>query len=152
MSLQYGELRPTNGWDRLASLGHPSTFQRVSRLGFVTPPTCRSTKLCTVFSHLLGWYTIYIYIFGASCSLTEFCQVQNSLCVQVLCSPILAALLHGTRGVRVSQTLLRRGTNNGRNFRSSSFSTEGDTYNLRAAITFGICKPLVIFNERYNID
>ena len=36
MSSQYGELRPTNGWDRLASLGHPcSKFQRVSRLGFV---------------------------------------------------------------------------------------------------------------------
>jgi len=29
-------------------------------------------------------------------SLAEFCQVQNSLCVQVLCSPILAASLHGT--------------------------------------------------------
>jgi len=25
---QYGELRPTNGWDQLASLGHPSKFQR----------------------------------------------------------------------------------------------------------------------------
>jgi len=31
----------------------------------------------------------YIYIL-------EFCQVQNSLCIQVLCSPILAVLLHGT--------------------------------------------------------
>jgi len=38
----------------------------------------------------------YIYIFGGSCTVTEFCQVQNSLCVQVLCSLILAALLHGT--------------------------------------------------------
>ena len=37
----------------------------------------------------------YIYIFGVSCPLTEFCQVQNSLCIQVLPSPILAALLHG---------------------------------------------------------
>ena len=36
MSSQYGELRPTNGWDRLASLGHPSKFERVSRLGSVT--------------------------------------------------------------------------------------------------------------------
>jgi len=24
MSLQYGELRPTNGWDRFVSLGHPN--------------------------------------------------------------------------------------------------------------------------------
>jgi len=39
MSSQYGELWPTNGWDRLASLGHPSKFQWVSCLGFVTAPT-----------------------------------------------------------------------------------------------------------------
>jgi len=31
----------------------------------------------------------YIYVFGGYCSITEFCQVQNSLCiVQVLRSPI----------------------------------------------------------------
>jgi len=36
MSSQYGELRPTSGWDPLASLGHPSKFQRVSRLGSIT--------------------------------------------------------------------------------------------------------------------
>ena len=36
MSSQYGELRPTNGLDLLSSLGHPSKFQRVSRLGSVT--------------------------------------------------------------------------------------------------------------------
>jgi len=38
--------------------------------------------------------------------------VQNSLYVQVLRSPILAALLHGTPAAGVSQTL-RRGTRNG---------------------------------------
>jgi len=52
----------------------------------------------------------YIYIFGGSCSLTEFCPVQNSLCV--LHSPILAALQHGTGAVGVSQTLWH-GTRNG---------------------------------------
>jgi len=36
---QYGERRPTNGCDRFISLGHPSTFQRVSRIGFVTAAT-----------------------------------------------------------------------------------------------------------------
>jgi len=36
---QYGELWPTNGWDRFGSLGHPSKFQRVSSLGFVTGAT-----------------------------------------------------------------------------------------------------------------
>jgi len=49
----------------------------------------------------------YVYIFGGSCSVTEFCKVQNSLCLQVLRSPILAALLHGTPVVGVSQTLRR---------------------------------------------
>jgi len=39
MSLQYGELRPTNGWDRFGSSEHPSKFQRVSRLAFVTAAT-----------------------------------------------------------------------------------------------------------------
>jgi len=28
MSSQYGELRPTNGWDRFTSLGHPCKIQR----------------------------------------------------------------------------------------------------------------------------
>jgi len=36
MSRQYGELRPTSGWDRSVSLGHPSKFQRVSSFGSVT--------------------------------------------------------------------------------------------------------------------
>ena len=36
MSSQYGELRPTNGWDQLTSLRHPCKFQLVSRLGSVT--------------------------------------------------------------------------------------------------------------------
>jgi len=33
MSSQYDELRPTSGWDLLASLRHPCKFQRVSRIG-----------------------------------------------------------------------------------------------------------------------
>jgi len=36
MSPQYGERRPTNGWEWLAGLGHPIIFQRVSHLGSVT--------------------------------------------------------------------------------------------------------------------
>jgi len=57
--------------------------------------------------HLLGCCIHYIYIFGGSCPLTEFCPVQNSLCVQVLRSHILSALLHGTPAAGVSQTLRR---------------------------------------------
>ena len=36
MCPQYGELWPTSGWDRFGSLGHPSYFQRLPRLGSVT--------------------------------------------------------------------------------------------------------------------
>ena len=55
----------------------------------------------------------YIYtLFGGFCLLMEFCQVQTSLCVQVLRSPILAALLHDSRPVGVSQAL-QCGTRNG---------------------------------------
>ena len=56
--------------------------------------------------------SLCIYILGALAPPTEFCPVQSSLCVQVLRSPILATLLHGTGAVGVSQTL-RRGTRNG---------------------------------------
>jgi len=36
MSSQYGELQRTNGWDLFRSLGHPSKFQRFSRLDSIT--------------------------------------------------------------------------------------------------------------------
>jgi len=55
---------------------------------------------------------VYYIHFRELLPLTEFCHLQNSLCVQVLRCPILAALLHCTRAVGVSQSL-RRGTRNG---------------------------------------
>jgi len=132
ISSQYGEHRPTNGWDRLTcSLGHPSKFQRVSRVGFVTPPTPLNGDQPNFARCLaVSWAgTLYIH-FGGSCPLTEFCQVKNSLCVQVLRSSILAALLHSTREVGVSQTL-RLATRNGiTNVYSLPFSTVGATYIL----------------------
>ena len=67
-------------------------------------PEAIQTARCLAVSWL-----VHLFIFGGSCPLTEFCQVQNSLCVQVLPSPILAALLHGTPAAGLSQTL-RRGT------------------------------------------
>ena len=46
------------------------------------------------------------YIFGGSCPIMEFCQVQHSLCIlQVLRSRSLVVLLHGTWAVSASQTL-----------------------------------------------
>jgi len=111
MSSQHGELWPTSGWDLLTSLGHCSKFQQgfASWLCYCSDiAQWKPTKLRDVWSsHGL---VLYIYIFGGSCPVLEFCQVQNSLCVQVLRSPILAALLHGTQVVGVSQTAsLNRG-------------------------------------------
>ena len=67
----------------------------------------------------------YIFILGGSCPVTKFCQVQNSLRPSLARSPILAALLHGTRAVRVSQTL-RRGifTRQGVNNKSTTKRSE----------------------------
>ena len=59
--------------------------------------------------------------------------MQNSLCVQVLRSPILAALLHGTRPVGVSQTL-RRDTGSG----ITELSQRAPPILGWAAITLGI--------------
>jgi len=85
-----------------------------------------------MFGRPLGWYTAYT-IFGGFCPLSEFCQVQTSLCVQVLSSPILAVLLHGTRAVGVSQTL-RRGARN----RITELSQKAPPIFGWAAITLGI--------------
>jgi len=65
---------------------------------------------CTMFG--FSWLVHYVYIFGGCCLVTGFCQVQNSLCVQVLRSPILAASLQGTQAADVSQTL-RHGIRSG---------------------------------------
>jgi len=78
-----------------------------------------------------GWYTIYT--FSGLLPLTEFCPVQDSLCIQVLRSPILAALLHGTPSAAVSQTL-RRGTRNG----ITELSRRAPSIFGWAAITSGI--------------
>ena len=113
MSSQYSKLPPTNGWALLVGLGHPSKFQRVSHLGFVTAPTSLiggqpNFARCLATS----WAgTLYIHFRGL-CPMMEFCYVQNSLCIEVLHSPILAALLHRTAAAGVSQPL-QRGTRNG---------------------------------------
>jgi len=75
----------------------------------------------------------YMYNFRGLLPRREFCQVQTSLCVQVLSSPILAVLLHGTRAVGVSQTL-RRGARN----RITELSQKAPPIFGWAAITLGI--------------
>jgi len=75
----------------------------------------------------------YIYISGGFCPLTEFCHVQNSLCVQVLLSLMLAALVHGTPAAGLSQTL-RCTTRKG----ITELSHTAQPIFGRAAITLGI--------------
>ena len=98
----------------MASLGHPIKFQRVSRIAFVTAATSLNGGQQNFAGCLaVSWAsTLFIHFWG-SYPLTEFCQLQNSLCVQVLRpSPTLTTLLHGTRVAAVSQTLWN-GTRNG---------------------------------------
>jgi len=48
MSSQYGELRPSSGWDLLASLEHTSTFQRLSRLNARHSSSGRQPKFASL--------------------------------------------------------------------------------------------------------
>jgi len=62
ISLQYGELQPTSGWDLFVSFGAPhlistafaSWLPYCSNVGQRKP-----TKLCTMFGPYLGWQTIH---------------------------------------------------------------------------------------------
>jgi len=110
MSPQYGELRPTNDWDLLASLGTSANFSRFCVLASLlhrrrSAEVNKTLKYVSPSPGLVRY--IGLCIFPSSCPLTEFCQLQNSRCVQVLRSPIFSALLHGTPAAAVSQTLWR---------------------------------------------
>ena len=88
--------------------GTPANFN-----GFCVLPSSLLRRRSTEVNHTLHYVwpypalLHYIYIFGGSCPLTEFCPLQNSLYLQVLHSLILAPLLHGTPAAGVSQTLWR---------------------------------------------
>ena len=70
--------------------GTPSKFQRVtSCLSYCSDIAHRRpTKLCTMSGRLLGWYTMYT-LSEALAPDGILSRMQNSLCVQVLRSPIL---------------------------------------------------------------
>jgi len=110
---QYGKLLPVNGWERLASFGHPSKFRRVSRLVFVTAATLLAGGQPNFARCLaISWAaTLYIHFRGLLPPDGILPGPKFTL-VQVLSSPTLAALIHGTPAAGVSQTL-RRGTRNG---------------------------------------
>jgi len=123
MTLQCDELRPTSGWDHFVSLGRPSKFQRVSRLGFVTAATSLNGSQPN-FARCLAVScaaTLYIHFWrllprNGILPSAKFSLLPPSLalCWGVWGTPanfngfcILAALLHGTRAVGASQTLQR---------------------------------------------
>ena len=60
MSPQYGELRPTSGWDRFGSLGHPIYFQRLPRLGSVTARPSSSGRHPNFAASLNRWRHLYL--------------------------------------------------------------------------------------------
>jgi len=110
---QYGELQPiltaSIGW---RVCGTPANFNRFRvlasllhrRLSTEVNKTLQDVRPSPVLVHR-------IYIFGGSYPLTEFCQLQNLLSVQLFRS-FMPTLLHGTRAAAISQTLWR-GTRNG---------------------------------------
>jgi len=106
MSPQYGKLRPTNGLDWFGSLGHPSRFQWVLHLGFVTAARLLNGSQPNFARCLaVSWAgALYIHFRGLlpRNGIFATCKIH---CIQVLRSPILAALLRGTRVMCVSQTL-----------------------------------------------
>jgi len=79
----------------LSLAAFPAHFNGVSRLGFVTAPTSLGSTEVNQTLHNV-WpspgLVRYIYISGGSYPATEFCQVQNSLCVQLLRSPRSSAM------------------------------------------------------------
>ena len=79
-------------WRTSATNGLPVYRRSVYHFG--APPQI-STDFASWLRYISWAGTLYIH-FGGFCPLTEFWHVQNSLCVQVLRSRILTALLHGT--------------------------------------------------------
>jgi len=94
MSPEYGELRPTSGWDRFISLGHPCKFQRLSRLGSVTarlssserPPNFAAlwTEAATYVrqgeNHVGHWPTFLVFVAIIwRCSWVILAELTNSL-------------------------------------------------------------------------
>ena len=132
MSSQYGELRPANGWDRFGSTGHPSKFQRVSRLALVTAATSLTggqPNLHDVWPS--PGLVYYVYILGALAPWWNFVSCKSHFASK---SCVLQYWQHYcTPAVGVSQSL-RRGKRNG----IMKLLQRAPPIFGRAAITLGI--------------
>jgi len=136
MSRQYSELRPTIAAEiGLRVWGTPANCNGFRVLASLLQRRRSSEANQTAGCLAVSWTATLCIHLGDSCLLTEFRQVQNSLCVQVLRSPpILAALLNSTGAAADCQSL-RHGTRNG--FTQHS-QTAAPIFG-RAAITLGTC-------------
>jgi len=85
---QYGELRPTSGWDRSGSLGHPSKFQRVSHLGSVTAATSlKGSQQNFARCLAISWAgTLHIYFGGALAPLWNFARCNINFASSKSCA------------------------------------------------------------------
>ena len=93
----------TSAQKQLRSIGEFGAPQQIST-GFTSRLNSllhqrRSTEVNQTLHYIWPSFRLlhYVCIIAGSCPLTEICQVQNSLCVQVLCSAILEAWLDGAR-------------------------------------------------------
>ena len=108
MSSQYGELRPISGWDWLTSLRHSSKLERVSRwLRYCSDVAQRrSTKLCTICLAVSWAGTLCLYINFRGFFPPNGILQGAKFTLRPSLAFCMTALLHGTRVVGVSQTLL----------------------------------------------
>jgi len=131
-----GPLTADTGW-RL--WGTPANFNGVRVLASLLQLSVaqrKSTKLCTTFGRLLGWYTIYNFSEAYArnailpCAIFTLRPSRVFLFSQRYCTALeqwaLAKLCSIVQGMGLWK------------FRSSSFSTEEATYIPRAAIRLGI--------------
>ena len=85
MSSQYGELRPTNSWERLASLGHCCKFQRVSGLGFVAAATSLAPGQPNCARSLAVSWAGTLYIWGLFNKFQDSCYIlHNNKCLKTM--------------------------------------------------------------------
>jgi len=94
--------------------GTPANFNRFRVLASLLQCSALLARGQPNFARCLAvsWAGALCVHFEGSCPLMEFCQLQNSLWVQVLHSSILALWLHGIRAAAIRQALWR-GTRNG---------------------------------------
>jgi len=89
MSLQYGELRPTSGWDRFVSLGHPCKFRGFHVLAAllhgtpvlgVSQTLRRWTEGATYIRqgghHVGHWPTFLVSCWNVDCTLISYVYVD----------------------------------------------------------------------------